>query len=510
MKKIVLVIIGLCLLPFLSAHSVDAAGELNLKWTSDAYINSRSNTNLLSIYANGDNVKDIVFAGGFSTNSGVTCLDGKDGTLLWDYRCTGKGLFFDANYRPLEAGDVDGDGKMEIVAAGYDGTVCLNAEDGSTCWFNTNVEGNEEHAVSIVYTDENGYPGETPYVFVCHPHNSAYTVHGELFKLNGIDGSIVKSIQVCYPCHGGISMGDINGDGKLEIVMTDRSYDYDHGDPDFAGQGKGVQAYDFDLNLLWYGGQKDPSFLCSSLCAMLVDVTGDASLEVLQIESDGTRLWVLDGDGAFTSFTNNNSGLYVHEQPAICDWDGDGNYEIAAANGNVRIYDLVNRTSFTLSSSSAKTGYFANVFNTAVHPEYPEYIPSYSNGNAKIFDYTKTLVITLPYALMGSVVQDIDGDGRNEFITMDSTGFVRCYDTLSETPSPPPATESNDLGNQRTRSSISFVPSTCGNGIVDIGEDCKNCPGDIGPCIPVPGFEMVYLLLGLIFVFYMKRKENKR
>jgi hypothetical protein len=58
----------------------------------------------------------------------------------------------------------------------------------------------------------------------------------------------------------------------------------------------------------------------------------------------------------------------------------------------------------------------------------------------------------------GSIVQDIDGDGLNELITISDTGVVRAYDTLAVAPNPLPRTNMVHYSERNTRAGIYIPP----------------------------------------------------
>ncbi|MHA1736179.1 MAG: FG-GAP repeat domain-containing protein, partial [Candidatus Thorarchaeota archaeon] len=74
----------------------------------------------------GDGKLEVVIG---SRDDKVYCLNGEDGSVLWSYAT---GIAVDSS---AALGDVDGDGKLEVVIGSYDNKVyCLNGEDGSVLW----------------------------------------------------------------------------------------------------------------------------------------------------------------------------------------------------------------------------------------------------------------------------------------------------------------------------------------------------------------------------------------
>ena len=161
------------------------------------------------------------------------------------------------------------------------------------------------------------------------------TYHGssggsqKVSKLRGTNGEIVAQHPVVYPCYGGISAADLEGDGEIEIFVTDTSYG-----------GDGLQCFDEDLNLIW---NHDHS--CESSCAVIADVDGDGVLDVISLrQGSNGGICVVDGSTGtpFPGKNQNYLGLGCHVQPAVYDIDKDGHLELVTAYGSTcKVWDLV-------------------------------------------------------------------------------------------------------------------------------------------------------------------------
>ncbi|MCD6484362.1 MAG: PQQ-binding-like beta-propeller repeat protein, partial [Candidatus Odinarchaeota archaeon] len=132
----------------------------------------------------------------------VYALNGEDGSLLWSYS-TGS----DVGSSPA-LGDVDGDGKLEVIVGSDDNKVyALNGEDGSLLWsYSTgyyvwsspalgDIDGDGKFEV-IVGSDDN-----------------------KVYALNGEDGSLLWSYSTGSDVGSSPALGDVDGDGKLEVIV---------------------------------------------------------------------------------------------------------------------------------------------------------------------------------------------------------------------------------------------------------------------------------------------------
>jgi outer membrane protein assembly factor BamB len=120
----------------------------------------------------------------------------------------------DASFGQTAAGDIDGDGKLELVFGCYrnDSSIyALNAEDGSLLWkFNAAKPGRDgcnDVATLIVDVDDDGIP-EVIVPSSCNPTTYCF---------DGKTGALIWSART-RSSDSPPTVADIDGGGKLEIL----------------------------------------------------------------------------------------------------------------------------------------------------------------------------------------------------------------------------------------------------------------------------------------------------
>lgn len=288
------------------------------------------------------------------------CLNGLNGVPEWTANTRGSDS-------PPTLGDVDNDGKPEIIHGEFGGyLICFNAEDGSLAWeiaVDTNSwiqtapalmdiknDGQLDFVVAnwsfgedykiVAYNGltheiiwESGLPDGNFY------HGASFadldgdgrdelcigSYDGSVYVLNSEDGSLAWSFSFGFDYSyvaAPTSIADINNDNKLDIVFFD-SYI--------------VGALSAEGNLLWR--YDIPDFASSFRGAALADVNGDDSLDVIFGTSDGHLMALSGGNGM--EFINidlrDHSGkddFEIDHGPVIADFDDDGDLDAFIVGGH--------------------------------------------------------------------------------------------------------------------------------------------------------------------------------
>jgi hypothetical protein len=271
---------------------------------------------------NGDGVMDI--ASGDDNTFAVTVMLGKKGggfaSPITNTINPTAGVFT----QDVVAADLNGDHNLDLVAVGTGGgineiAVMLGNGDGTFKPGVPYAAGNFPY--SVVVGDFNG--DGVPDIAVA---NLGWNVYGsvELLIGNG-DGTFKPAVSVSvgnnYPYW--ITAGDFNGDGKLDLAVTDG------GDPGTIGilLGNGDGTFQPLLTGPTVGTQ--PYFIAAA------DLNGDGKLDIVvcdqYVTKDNVQVALGNGDGTFKTATAYTAGQY-DQAFAIADFNGDGVPDIALAN----------------------------------------------------------------------------------------------------------------------------------------------------------------------------------
>jgi len=359
---------------------------------------------------NGDGIYEI-----FQVGEGrIICVNGSNGNTIWEYNDD------QVDHHSIPAiADLNNDGIAEIVVACDEPkagipakALALHANDGSIYW-RVDVPTDHRHMV-VADIDGTGYP----YVyFVSHVEV------GYIWKLRGTDGTVLAKTRVYYPCHGGLSLADIDNDGTFELILAEYN-----GEP-----GKGIHCYDAEtLKLKWYNNRyrADPQI------GILADVNKDGILDITTTKYSSGPVQVINGATGVAMTGYDALTSPTHSPNTIYDIDGDGNLEMLdCSNSQVKVFELgtTPHVDATLPTKADEPPFVADVIGDTKL----EIISAYFD-KITIYDHNYQIVGTINNgANRWTVVQDIDNDGQNELIvTQGGEGQLRAYETSAYSPTP--------------------------------------------------------------------------
>jgi hypothetical protein len=277
----------------------------------------------------------IVFASftaadGYGMPGVLRVVDGKDCSQQWSFDDPA-----DAVMAPASAavGDLDGDGRPEIVAAAYDGGLLAFA-------WNPVSKSFEKRWRSGTCPGKKGPPGAPdhtgghdkwsgPSIHDLDDDGKAEIIYGA--TVFGSDGCVL-STSLGFPAYskGYVPVvADVDEDGKAELVAGNGIWEWDAATSDWK-----PEAY--------FQGAASPLgqvAIADMGPFPLASFGGKDMVEVVVVSDGKVRVQTLEGKVVFGPFTIPGGGS--GGPPTIADFDGDGRRELATAGGgDYVVFDL--------------------------------------------------------------------------------------------------------------------------------------------------------------------------
>ncbi|TAL62659.1 MAG: T9SS type A sorting domain-containing protein [Bacteroidetes bacterium] len=296
---------------------------------------------------------------------------------------------FESGYTELEVGDVDGDGDLDIVSIGDHGSPNINATEGG-----------------IMVWKNNG---------------------------SGTSWSLAKTGNFGY---GGVALGDVNNDGKMDIGY---GMHHEYSSTDFGdqllevalGDGTGSNWTPYDDSLAGVAeGQSWGMFGID-----FGDVNNDGLLDLASNSfgcCDGIWVYKNNGDGSWT-MTDGNLGGNSEKWCQMGDFNNDGNIDIAASSQNGNVFKNDGLGNFSSMQTGLPSDWKMKFDIADVNNDGGKDIAVISSVSTSIIIYTynKTLntwqnISTgLPTSgILGVALDDMDMDGNCDLLAWTTTGIT--------------------------------------------------------------------------------------
>ena len=257
---------------------------------------------------NGDGRPDLLMVDPCAWSGYEYCTGSGVGVVL----STGKGkLKYSSMYSTggtwatsLAVGDVNGDGRLDVVVANFENVgVLLGNGDGT--FQSAQTFGSGSNADAIALADLNG-DGKLDLI-----------LGSDILYLGNGDGTFQPAQS--YGSGGyGIAVADVNGDGKPDMI--------------FAGDGVSVVLGNGDGT--FQPVQNYPSGGYWPYSIYVADVNGDGILDavVANYASDNVGVLLGNGDGTFQPVQVLDPGGFSPDAVVVADFDADGKADIAVFN----------------------------------------------------------------------------------------------------------------------------------------------------------------------------------
>jgi hypothetical protein len=303
---------------------------------------------------------------------------------------------------PIDAtvADVDGDGDLDLLTANYSevdvysNTVSVRLNDGSGRFSGTTEVSVGTNPQRVVAGDVDG-DGDLDILTANIP--LGFDAPGTVsVRLNDSQGHFSGATEVSVGnSPSGIALGDMDGDGDLDIVTTN----YRGNIHVRLNDGKGA-----------FSGTVEKQVVYNSLTPLLGDIDGDGDLDVLTPQSGGVfssqpgivSILLNDGSGNLANPTMIESGIGT-ANVALGDVDGDGDLDLLAASAGFQ--DHYTEGGPPGSGTSSVGSYISVRLN---------------DGQGSFAEASKTTIRedkALVNGLLNMKLGDVDGDGDLDAFT---------------------------------------------------------------------------------------------
>ncbi len=257
----------------------------------------------------------------YVTNFGVSRLYRNKGNGTFEDVATQAGVTFDGWATGAAFGDYDGDGKLDLYVAGY---------------IDFDANNPPEPGPSGTGYNFCSYRGVT---VMCGPRGLKGAVD-HLYRNKGAgkfdDVTVKAGVTDKARYYGfGVSWFDANGDGRLDLAVANDSV------PNYLYVNKGDGTFeDVSLPSGFALSENGREQACMGLAVGDVDNDGRDELLVTNFSDDSDTLYHNDGDATFTDVTV-QAGIHEPTFPflgwgaGLVDVDNDGRRDIFVANGHV-------------------------------------------------------------------------------------------------------------------------------------------------------------------------------
>lgn len=382
----------------------DGTFRTTTPWTATAPSGARL---LAAADFNGDGKPDLLV----SSSSSLCVLPGNgDGTFQTPV-CTAVGI----DLGTVVVRDVNGDGKADVLGLSGALFVFLGKGDGT---FAPAVTYSVANSAAILATGDFNGDGKLDVVVANAAPNNTASGTASVFLGNG-DGTFrapITSIGANFP--QAIVAGDVNGDGKVDLIIGNQGLIEGGTDQTFIMLGNGDGTF-----------QTPGSPLPAMGTLALVDLNGDGKLDVVIGNSPFVEMFLGNGDGTFTLKDSylaqipegNNDPLWM----VTADFNGDNKPDVAIANeilignGDGSFHGISGKPVPQFSLQAAVAGDFNNDGSpdvAAVSDNDANDLYIFVNDGTGNFSLAHTYTFPAPAYFIAAA--DLNGDGKLDLVVI--------------------------------------------------------------------------------------------
>lgn len=252
--------------------------------TSPGKISNRSPVLLGDV--NGDGKSDLIAIGAEGmANAGVVYVglsDGK-GFSYWSWRSPSSVI---SSGSVVRAADVNGDGKTDLIAIGAPGSgnrgtvyVAFSNGEGFNFWNWTSAPGIISNDSPVLLGDVNGDRKSDLVAIGAPGQPNEGVVYIGLSQGNGFSPWSWNSKSLVVSNHSPVLIGDVNGDGRADLIAV--------GPPSLGNQGVVYVALSNGDGFKFWSWSSSQSVISNKSPLLLGDITGDGRSDLIAIGAQG-------------------------------------------------------------------------------------------------------------------------------------------------------------------------------------------------------------------------------
>lgn len=381
-----------------------------IKWQFDTH--SAAYGNAAAGDLDGDGKLEIVF-GCYRNDGHIYALNAEDGSLLWKYNATTPGSDQGCNDVAILIYDTDNDGMPEVIVPSSCNprTFCFNGKDGSLKWV-SNTRGSDSPPTVVDFG------------------TGLEVLHGEFTgwvrSINALNGATKWDFQVQNNAwvQTAPTILDIFNDGELDFVVA--TWAFNEADNHISAyRGK-------DRSLLWKRKINDVIYHGSAIG----DLDEDGFEEIV-LGSWNDTLYCLDSRTGLSKWEYVIGPYFTPYGPAvIADLDNDGKCEVIVSNWyTVSVLGHDGKLKWKYEDPNYGTCFRGVVVADITYDSYPDIIYGTSEGIlTAINGFTKQRIFDLNLQQVygdekfeidhAPLVADFDGDGKKDIFIAGGHGVI--------------------------------------------------------------------------------------